>query len=146
MLKLDPTDFVLLDSFALRWRWTDSKHNVLAHDQLAQIRPLTAASAAELDAIGRQIADPVPANSTAFDSSSEQNAREWLRCTLPSEDALVLVSWNRELAVQVPAKLFVEYWDDFCYPSSDDVLVVPLSGAWILRYTHCETLHFWKLR
>jgi hypothetical protein len=145
MLKIVPTDFVSLDSFPLRWRWTDSQHNSLPVDRLAQIRPLGATKAAEVDAIGRRIADPIPLNATAFDSSSDQNAREWLGCTLPADDTNVLVSWSRDLAVHTPVELFIEYWDDFCYPSSDDVLVVALSGAWILRYTHWETMHFWKL-
>jgi hypothetical protein len=30
----------------------------------------------------------------------------------------------------------------FCYPSSDDVTVVPVSGAWQLIYHHYEQFDF----
>jgi hypothetical protein len=39
-------------------------------------------------------------------------------------------------------EFFTAHWDDFCYPLSDDVLVLPDSGAWVLRYHHEEVFYF----
>jgi hypothetical protein len=144
MLNLDPANFVPIEQFVLRWRWTDSRYNLLPADRLAQIRPLEASKAAELDAAARLAADPIPSTAAAFDSSTDQDAREWLARTLPTTATSVLVSWSRDTAVQTTLDLFIKYWDDFCYPSSDDVVVVPPAGDWVLRYTHYEIMYFWR--
>jgi hypothetical protein len=48
------------------------------------------------------------------------------------------VRWDASTAVRTTWDVFTEYWDDFCYPSSDDVEVFPQSGEWLLLYHHWE--------
>lgn len=142
VLQLTPNDYLPLSSFALRWRWCDPKYNVLPADALEQIRPLAAAKAAELDSLGRSLIDSIPTTPAEFDTSNKADARKWLTTTLPTINSAVLVSWNRDAAVQTTLAVFIEYWDDFCYPSSDDVVVTPIVGDWLLFYMHTEKLLF----
>jgi hypothetical protein len=44
--------------------------------------------------------------------------------------------------VRLPALLFVGRWDDFCFPSSDDVTVYPADERWLLEYAHREEFVF----
>ena len=46
------------------------------------------------------------------------------------------------LAICVSWGVFCQYWDDFCYPASDDVTIWPLSEEWFLIYDHSEKFFF----
>jgi len=48
------------------------------------------------------------------------------------------------LAIETTWSIFTEYWDAFCYPSSDDVTVVPVTGSWRLVYYHYEQFEFYE--
>jgi hypothetical protein len=52
------------------------------------------------------------------------------------------VSWDRETALRAGWEFFTAHWDDFCYPLSDDVLVIPDTGSWVLRYHHEKMFYF----
>lgn len=60
-------------------------------------------------------------------------------------DQNIIASWDKEIAVLVPKNTFIEYWDDFCYPSSDDVSITPLGGSWMLYYFHEQEFQFGML-
>jgi len=81
--------------------------------------------------ISRSTSDPDPAV-----------ARLWLRRVQPDLAAPVYVSWDEDLAIETTWSIFTEYWDDFCYPSSDDIAVVPVTGGWQLIYHHYEQFEF----
>jgi hypothetical protein len=51
------------------------------------------------------------------------------------------VLWHPwDVAVLTADSVFQRYWDDFCYPSSDDVLIWPRSDAWAAVYRHEEVI------
>jgi hypothetical protein len=50
--------------------------------------------------------------------------RDWLTNVMRSGMPIV-VSWDADTAVLTDTELFIEHWDDFCYPASDDVTVLP---------------------
>jgi hypothetical protein len=52
------------------------------------------------------------------------------------------VSWDRETALRTSWEFFTAHWDDFCYPLTDDVLIIPDCGSWVLRYHHEEIFYF----
>src|SRR5438046_819950 len=62
--------------------------------------------------------------------------RSWLRDQQPDLSVQMFVSWQQEAAIPTRWEIFTEYWDDFCYPSSDDVLVWPESERRALFYFH----------
>jgi hypothetical protein len=113
---------------------------VLPPEVLEDIRPLSSADAAGI----RVIAPKGKASvlSRAASDIDAENACHWLCCLQPDLRARVYVSWSKELAVETSWEIFTKYWDDFCYPSSDDVTVTPVSGAWQLSYHHFEQFEF----
>lgn len=160
MFVVQENDLSSMDDFPLRWRWTDRKYNLLSDVEIEQIRPLRHDKAAELDAITRGLfggPDPRIVGDTgsalrslaathgavSFDTSGDAlEGRTWLERTLPASDCDVFVSWNKDTAVLTRMSIFVQYWDDFCYPSSDDVAVLPVARDRILYYWHEEVLTF----
>jgi len=40
----------------------------------------------------------------------------------------------------------MQYWDDFCYPGSDDVAISPEDDSWLLFYFHEEMFEFGQRR
>jgi hypothetical protein len=135
----------------LAWRWTDPKYAVLPDDTLAQMQPIgqeaerlfqksrgfllrDSLSTHEFRSIVRHSGD-VPV----------EVGRRWLRQQQPDLSTQVLVSWQRDAAIRTTWKIFTAHWDDFCYPSSDDVIVWPESEQWALFYFHEQEFQFgWR--
>ena len=128
-----------IQEFPLAWRWTQSSHTVLPPDVLARIRPLSSAEAARVHQSSRR---PHSGAADSCPAEEESRTRIWLRRVQPELRAGVFVSWSEDLAVETSWDIFTEYWDDFCYPSSDDVTVVPVAGSWRLIYHHYEQFEF----
>ena len=127
-----------IQEFPLAWRWTQPSHAVLPAEVLAGIRPLRASEAA-----GVCTAALAPSASTVSRPASDPvDVRSWLRSVQPDSQVPVYVSWSEDLAVETRWGIFTEYWDDFCYPSSDDVTVAPVTGTWQLVYHHYEQFDF----
>lgn len=162
MLTTESTDFQEMEEFSLRWRWTDATWNLLPAEDLAGIRPLKAHKAAELDEKLRRLLEParlrivgetysslrsIETNPScaSFDTSGDvPPTQEWLRSILPQNDSDVFVTWFDDTAALVRLAVFIQYWDDFCYPLSYDVVVIPPSVEWVLYYFHEEQFFFWK--
>ncbi len=66
---------------------------------------------------------------------------KWLQF-LPKPTGSIVISWDRETAVQTNWDTFVSYWDDFLYPGSDDVAVFDNNGLWLLDYNHNGILKY----
>jgi hypothetical protein len=130
---------VTIQEFPLAWRWTQSSHTVLPPDVLARIRPLSSSKAAQ---VHQSSSRPHSGAADCFSTEDETSVRTWLRRVQPDLLATVFVSWSADLAVETSWDIFTEYWDDFCYPSSDDVTVVPVAGSWRLIYHHYEQFEF----
>jgi hypothetical protein len=130
-----------LSAFPLLWRWTQSTHDVLSPEELANIRPLHADSARLACNHGKTLHDTAGgANADTFqlaiEHENEAELEQWLRRLVVAPDDRVIVSWDPRLAVETVWALFASRWSAFWYPSSDDVDVFSLSGAWLLRVTH----------
>lgn len=55
----------------------------------------------------------------------------------------IIISWERKLTLKTTKKIFIKYWTDFLYPSSDDVTIISERTNWILFYNHCEIANIW---
>jgi len=69
-------------------------------------------------------------------------ARAWLGSLPIAADSRVFVAWNRTTGLSLPWREFIAYWDDFCYPSSDDIFVFPQLGSGTLAWNHYEVFEF----
>jgi hypothetical protein len=126
--------------FPLAWRWTQSSHSVLPSEVLDQLRPLNLTEAARAHTIA--VAQRPSGISYSTTDPDPAEARMWLRRVQPDLAVLVYVSWDQDSAIETTWSIFTQYWDDFCYPSSDDVTVIPIAGAWRLDYYHYEQFEF----
>ena len=155
MLSFSDSDFQPLETFSLTWRWTDVRWNKLPEGTLSQIKPVTETKAKELWRIaGHYVLSNGPRVnlfkcSPWFDASinlpdAEGKVRNWLRNHVHESDYETIVSWDHSTAVQTTWSVFCDYWDDFCYPGSDDVTVFPPSFDWVVFYEHGERFVFGK--
>ena len=146
ILEIGSTDISDIETFPLLWRWNQASHTILPKEQIKRIEPFTVKKALELYGLVKQLEGKnIDSESMVIDTSGERKVIiEWLN-KLNCKEEPVFISWNKDIAAKVPWHLFVDRWDDFCYPSSDDVDIVPMSGNWHLRYRHFEQFSWSKL-
>ncbi len=150
--EIQEHDYSALESFPLKWRWTDARWNLLPPDVLANIRPISKNKALEVDEHSRLFHPDEGFVQGTFDLVAElqilqvhndaEYVRDWLRQHIPASEERLIISWDCDNAVVTTVAIFCEYWDDFCYPGSDDVLVSPLHDEWMLFYWHEEVFFF----
>lgn len=152
-MEIKETDLRPLASFPLKWRWTDARWNKLPDVALDCIQPLSEQKASELHNYSLTflsqygLADFLFASTVEFAGLIEANeVCVWLRNLVLDATQEVLVSWSESWAVLVNWQVFCDYWDDFCYPASDDVVVLPVTGNWLLFYSHEEYFVFGKMQ
>jgi hypothetical protein len=154
MFELSEGDYRPLEEFRLAWRWNDPHQRVLPADVLAKVRPLTQDKAKGVyNQLGRRSLHedegflPVSfrlVNKVNTSAIYPGVVRHWLEAHIQDHDQAIIVSWEPTIAVATTADIFCRFWDDFCYPSSDDVTILPLSEDWALVYWHEEELFFGK--
>jgi hypothetical protein len=139
--------------FPLAWRWTSSTHASFSPAELAALHPCAPGAAARIHGDSLRFVDADGLASGGFESVvthpatvSTAEGCAWLRARIPALTGRVTLSWQVEIALRTTWELFTARWDDFCYPSSDDVTVLPESGGWILLYHHWETFSFGRLK
>ena len=136
----------LLD-FPLSWRWTQESHAVLPANILATIHPLTKPEADALTGQAQALwALDASARTSRFAAFPEDHGKvqRALAALSIAPTTSVIVYWSTGLAVRTLWSTFTAFWDDFCYPSSDDVVVWPDLGSWALHYGHDEWFSFWR--
>ena len=144
MGALSESSFVSLDKFELAWRWTRPTHAVLSADVLARIRPLTAEAAAAVnaEAVIRCRATPSADERVSAKAVDADAVRHRLAALPIPPSQTILISWAPHLAVRTEWSVFLAYWDDFCYPSSDDVSIWAPDATWTVCYDHEEFFEF----
>lgn len=146
MIEISATDYAPMDSFPRRWRWTDERYRIFDAEELSRIRPLRVEKAWEIckrssEFVSKETDLLSPELFEArkeIDTNSGSDVSAWLADRQPISNLEIVVSWDQECAVVTDWELFVRYWDDFCYPSSDDVMVFPVHESWVLDYRHYE--------
>jgi hypothetical protein len=148
MLELNRADFGPLETFPLTWRFWPSETGVAAEARRARVHPLTPGAAARVLVHASAVIEGVEDSQHAElrDLSERALVEVWLGALPVSPVQVVIVSWDRDTAVQTDWQFFCRYWDDFCYPSSDDVTVTPHGGDWQVSYEHFEVLTFYRRR
>jgi len=96
---------------------------------------------------GRSFHDESAAPAIDIDASwsSEQDhvrVTEALTALPIASEQRIVVEWDRVDVLETSWRTFRDYWDDFCYPSSDDVTICPVDGGWVLCYHHWERFSF----
>ena len=147
MFSIEPHDSVPLDTFAIRWRWTEAQHTALPPAHLHRIQPLTEAKAQAAYAYAkafqgsgyrtrfREVAE------FAVGDREDAGVARWLRDTLPDGPALLFISWTERFAAAVAVDTFIAYWSSFCYPV-EDVVIWPQHEGWVLLFDYKQRFYF----
>jgi hypothetical protein len=132
----------------LAWRWTDSRYAVLPEQVLAELHPIAEAEAKtlhdlSLSCLNKDSLSP-KFNSIVVSTGhfSLKEGPQWLAQQKSTSEDEVVLSWGPTVALRTSWVVFVEYWQEFCYPASDDLLVFPPAADWVLLYHHEEEFHF----
>jgi hypothetical protein len=139
-----------ISQFPLAWRWTNEQHTVLPVDILAQMIPQTPEQAKtlfdeSLMLTGNNGLDPSIfslAQITTADITGPSLITSWLFEYHPEAQTPVYLSWQADTALLTNWGVFASYWDDFCYPVSDDLVVLPEDRRWALLYHHSEFMQY----
>jgi len=144
-MLFDAADFVGIEGFPLAWRWTDERYVKMDASDLALIRPLRTESAAvawqrirELPkafGVAEVFEGAPPGGDDHF-----ATVRTWLEDHIHADSGDLLLLWSSDTAAVVSARLFARNWNDFWYPSSDDLDVVPVDERWMIRIHHDGSL------
>lgn len=138
-----------LSNFPLKWRWTDEKYCILADDELTKIIPLHPESARYvweksltfIDKNSEFTANPLLfSNIEKINSHNSEFVQLWLSERMSNGN--ITISWQPEIAAKTTTELFIKYWSEFCYASSDDVSIWPDDESWVLHYWHEEMFCF----
>ncbi len=147
--SLTEDDFLPFEEFPLRWRFTEERYNRLPPEDLVLIRPLSKHRATEFCQYSMKYDSNASLQESEFNSiesftvsNNEEETRNWLRARPVNFNTQVVVSWDHTNCVITLWRVFCEYWDDFCYPGSDDVSVWSPEEDWCLNYHHYEVLSY----
>ncbi|MBG9995992.1 hypothetical protein I6F50_13040 [Pseudoalteromonas sp. NZS127_1] len=130
---------IKIEDFSLAWRWISASHGDFSKDTLNKLIPLSEEQARALIA-----ATPInfPVGAKRFDSTEgSELTRQWLK-GLVNDSQTITICWDQETALTLPWLIFCDHWDDFCYPSSDDINFYLESGELFLRWNHYEVFEF----
>jgi len=148
-LEILDKEYLPIDLFTFKWRFTDPKYNVLPKDKLLKITPLRKEFALKIYEYLKPFLKDFQLDDNGFYEVQELShahtsaiTRQWLSERIFNENTKIIVSWDQETCVVVQAEVFCEYWDDFCYEGSDDVTMIPLCGDWVMCYSHGDDFQF----
>ena len=135
---------ISIKDFTLNWRWTDPKYNQFSNDELKKIIPLDTTIATEyynegISFLEKNSFTPAKDRFHKFENIQATQFKEvqkWLNSKITIDE--IILSWDSNTAIIVNTNLFIEKWDDFCYPSSDDIVILLKTQNSIILYQHSE--------
>ena len=152
-IQIDKKEIIPLNDFKLGWRF-DKVHNsdisdydkkeifALSENESKRLNKIIDYYEIESNRIGKYLeTDWFSANSENEDKI--ERFRNQVENYLKPFDEDVIISWERKLTLKTTKKIFIKYWTDFLYPSSDDVTIISERTNWILFYNHCEVANIW---
>jgi hypothetical protein len=138
-------DITDLAGFPLLWRWTQETHAMFEPDELVSIRSINPGKARVI--CQRSARMPLvpgrPSDRLLVKADTDRLVvSHWLQERVPEDEAEILLLWDQDTGALVPRRLFIDRWDAFWYPSSDDLGVVGNAGEWQLEMYHHGVFEF----
>ncbi len=147
-IQIDKREIIPLSDFELGWRF-DKGHNsdisdhdkkeifALSENESKRLNKVIDYYEVESNRIGKYL------ETYWFSANSEnddkvERFRNQVENYLRPFDEDIIISWERKLTLKTTKNIFIKYWTDFLYPSSDDVTIISEKTNWILFYNHCE--------
>jgi len=142
---------VPLSLFSLKWRFIDPKHNILPDNDIKKLKPLNGLASQFLDQYAKtNLYSDFPFNNGLFtqidfidfNGNNKTQIEEWLLKWGLNSKQEVYLSWDKNLAMIIPFGILVKYFDDFHYPSSDDLIVFQKELQWALLFFHTGRIYY----
>lgn len=144
--------FTLIENFRLKWRFTDERYNILPTIHIEQLKPLNCEGSEFVwDFISKSgLHNHTPFKTDFFKTivkakiknTNQKEIKKWLFKRGFPFDKEVILSWQPDLAMIVPWKLFVKYYDSFYYNISDDLTIIDKSLNWAILFYHENEIYF----
>ena len=141
-----------MNDFQLKWRFTEVEYDKLPKLHLEQLKPLNDEASQFLwDYIAKtNLHSEVPFKKDFFQivdkveilDNNEKFIKKWLYQRGFPFDKSVFLSWQPTVAMIVPWKLLIKYFDSFYYGGSDDLTVIDQSLNWALLFFHEDEIYF----
>ena len=136
-------DFEQIETDRFVWRWNEGIRPFIRPLKPAKARAIYAIMLDYISRWGCMLSEEYFSSVDILDSNAhDTEASQWLGERAGPSTTDVLVAYRPGQAYLVAWDIFHAHWNDFCYPSSDDVIVTPLTEEWVLLFYH-EEIFFW---
>jgi len=153
-ILVDTKEIISFEDFRLAWRWDEIHNPDISLEDIRQIKPLSILESKRINLIidkyneekkivGRFEPTDLFIASSDTNKSVEKFSNDFNNLTKDFCENLI-ISWDQSTCIYTTKEIFVKYWDDFCYPSSDDIMIISELTNWVLFYYHYEECRFWK--
>ena len=144
---------ISIDDFQLNWRFKDEKHDRLPDLHLEQLLPLDKDASEYLwnYIVNAELHSEFPFKKTFFSTvvhktivlnDNNKEVKTWLYERGLPLDKYVFLSWQKTIAMIVPWKLLIKYFNSFYYGISDDLTIIDQSLTWALLFYHSDQIYF----
>lgn len=149
--EIKKDDLESLESFPLKWRWIDKKYADLPDEIIAQINPVKEEKASEIYSLQSDLVEKnideneifaEDANSLNVQNKETSFVKNWLKTKIGDVEDFIFLSYDEKMSLRTTKEIFCEYWNDFCYPASDDIVISTEKVDWLLIYHHEEIFIF----
>ncbi len=152
-IQIDIKEIITLDNFELGWRFDNVHNSVISENDKKGIIALSENESKRIN----KIIDYFEIESNRIEKYKET---DWFSANSENENKIerfrsevetqlsnfnedLIISWERKLTIKTTKEIFLKYWTDFLYPSSDDVTIISEKTNWILFYRHFEVANIW---
>ena len=153
-IEIDKDEIIPFEDFELNWRWNDVHNPDISLEEKGQIKSLSIVESKRI----KKVID-------YFESESNLQktfkSNDWFRASSETKKSIekfsndfqeltkdynenLIISWNRSTCIYTTKEIFMKYWSDFCYPSSDNITIISELTNWVYFYNHIEVGQFWK--
>lgn len=153
-IELDTNEIIALEDFKLCWRWDEVHNPDITLEEKGQIIPLSVLESKRIN----KIIDYFEIESNLY---KDFKPTDWIRASSETKISIdkfsndfqkltqdykenLFITMNRSTCIYTTKEIFIRYWDDFCYPSSDDITIISELTNWVFFYNHIEVGRFWK--
>jgi hypothetical protein len=150
-MSADISDSNSIKDFILFERFVQDEYGGLSEEEMAQVEPLCVSAAEQIHdelmpLFGKyQLLDTSVQKVKIIrcgENKDEKEIENELLSLISNHNEELIISWHKDTSVKVPSNIFFKHWDCFCYSSSDDVFISPISKKWILYYMHSDHFEF----
>ncbi|AUC80733.1 hypothetical protein [Lacinutrix sp. Bg11-31] len=152
-IEIDHREIITLNDFELGWRWKKTHNPNILETEKNQILPVS-------DIESKRLYKVIKYFETEGNLSEKHVQTDWLSAIQESEEKIerfrtqiesilepwdesILINWHRNITLKTTKEIFLKYWTDFLYPSSDDVTIISEKTNWIIFYRHFEVANIW---